>query len=249
VESSPSIADGKVIFGAGDDGVYCLDAETGRKLWQYPSVHVDGSPAIHDNRAYFGSGYGRSSVYCLNLDDGSEIWAADTTHPAWGSPAVWNGKVYIGTGVGNFVVSSEEPAGSVVCLDARTGESLWEFEVGGTILGAIAIDGGRAYFGSRDSNLYCVGESGEQIWRFTAGSAIVSSPAVVMGDVYFGSDNGRIYCLDKEDGILKWDFDTSESGFFNVDSRIIGSPAASGSKLFIGSMNFFFYCIAEGSEN
>ena len=244
VESSPSAADGKVIFGAGDDGVYCLDAETGRKLWQYPSIHVDGSPAVYDDRVYFGSGYGRCSVYCLNLDDGGEVWTVDTRYPAWGSPAVWNGKVYIGTGMGNFAVSSDEPAGSVICLDARTGESLWEFEAGDTVLGAIAVGDGRAYFGSRDSNLYCLDAlSGEEIWKFAAGSAIVSSPAVVVGDVYFGSDNGKIYCLDGEDGVVRWEFDTSESGFFNVDSRIIGSPAISDGKLFVGSMNFFFYCI------
>jgi outer membrane protein assembly factor BamB len=243
VESSPAVADGKVIFGAGDDGVYCLDAVTGGKLWQYPSVHVDGSPAIYDGKVYFGSGYSRCSVYCLNLDDGSEIWTVDTVHPAWGSPAVWDDRVYIGTGVGNFVISSDEPAGSVICLDARTGESLWEFEVGDTVLGAIAIDGGRAYFGSRDSNLYCVSESGEQIWKFAAGGAIVSSPAIVIGDVYFGSNDGRIYCLDKEDGVPKWEFDTAESGFFNLDSRITGSPAIANSRLFVGSMNFFFYCI------
>ena len=250
VESSPAVVDGKVIFGAGDDGVYCLDAETGNKLWQYPSVHVDGSPAVYDNRVYFGSGYGRSAVYCVDLDDGSEIWSADTRHPAWGAPAVWDGKVYIGAGTGNFVVSSEEPSGSVVCLGVRTGEIVWEFEAGGTILGAIAIDDNRAYFGCRDSNVYCVNaSSGEEIWTFTTGSAVVSSPAVVQGDIYFGSDNGKVYCLDAEDGITKWDFDTSESGLFNMDSRIIGSPAIKGGKLFVGSMNFFFYCIGDRKDS
>jgi outer membrane protein assembly factor BamB len=174
------------------------------------------------------------------------MWTADTRYPAWGSPAVWNDRVYIGTGNGNFAVSSEEPAGSAVCLDARTGEILWEFEAEDTILGAVAIDNDRAYFGSRDSNLYCVdASSGDRVWRFAAGGAIVSSPAVVLGDIYFGSDDGKIHCLDKEDGVVKWEFDTSESGFFNVDSRIIGSPAISGGRLFVGSMNFFFYCIGQ----
>ena len=249
VESSPFVADGKVVFGAGNNGVYCLDAETGSELWQYSSIYVAGSPGIYDNKAYFGSGYGKHGIYCLNLDDGSEIWSVDIQQPAWGAPAVWDGKVYIGTGSGNFVFSSEDPNGSVMCLDAETGDILWEFEVEDTVLGAIAIDDGRAYFGSRDSNLYCIDAlSGEPIWEFTAGSAIVSSPAVVKDSVYFGSGDGKIYCLDGEDGIVKWDFDTSESGFFNIDSRIIGSPAVSGGRLFIGSMNFFFYCVGEESE-
>jgi len=70
----------------------------------------------------------------------------------------------------------------------------------------------------------------------------------VKGDVYFGADSGVIYCLDGEDGIMKWEFDTSESGMFNLDSRILCSPAISGGRLFVGSMNFFFYCIGEESE-
>ncbi len=249
VESSPFVVDGKVLFGAGEDGVYCLNAENGDKVWQYPSVHVDSCPAVYDNRVYFGSGYGRSGVHCLNLDDGSEIWTVDTQYPAWGAPAVWDDKVYTGTGTGNYAVSGDEPAGSVVCLNARTGDSLWEFRIEGTVLGAIAIENGRAYFGSRDASLYCIDAlSGEQIWEFTSDSAIVSSPAVAMGDVYFGSGDGMIYCLDGEDGIAKWEFDASESGLFNADSRIMGSPAISGGKLFVGSMNFFFYCIGEESD-
>ncbi|MFC1715581.1 PQQ-binding-like beta-propeller repeat protein [Candidatus Poribacteria bacterium] len=249
VESSPAVVDGRAVFGAGDDGVYCLDAETGSKLWQYPSVHVDGSPAVYDEKVYFGSGYGRSSVYCVNLSDGSEIWSTETRHPAWGAPALWDGKVYIGTGTGNFAVSSEEPSGSILCLDAKTGEAVWESEIGGTILGAIAIDDGKAYFGCRDSNIYCVSaSSGDKIWTFATGGAVVSSPAIVKGDAYSGSDNGKIYCLDAEDGIMKWEFDTSESGLFNMDSRIIGSPAISNGKLFIGSMNFFFYCIGDKND-
>jgi outer membrane protein assembly factor BamB len=243
-ESSPSVADGKVVFGAGKDGVYCLDAETGTQWWRYPSIYVAGSPVIYDRMVYFGSGYGRNGIYCLDLDDGSEIWTVETDRPAWGAPAVWDDRIYIGTGEGNFVFSTEEPDGSVMCLDARTGDGIWEFELADTVLGAIAIDNGRAYFGSRDSSFYCVdASSGEEIWSFATDGAIVSSPAVTGDDVYFGSADGKVYCLDKEDGIAKWEFDTSESGFLNVDSRIISSPAVSGAKLFVGSMNFFFYCL------
>ena len=154
-----------------------------------------------------------------------------------------------GTGTGNYAVSGDEPAGSILCLNAKTGDSLWEFEIDGTVLGAVAIDDGKAYFGSRDGSLYCIdASSGEQIWEFAADSAIVSSPAVVMGDVYFGAGDGTIYCLYADDGIEKWTFDASESGLVNIDSRIMGSPAISGGKLFVGSMNFFFYCIGEESD-
>lgn len=249
IESSPFAADGKVVFGAGKDGVYCLDAKTGQKLWQYSEVYVAGSPLIHDKKVYFGSGYGKNGIYCLDLADGSEIWTINTKYPAWGAPAVWDGKIYVGTGSGNFVFSSEEPSGNVMCLDTQTGSSVWDFELSDAILGAIAIDDGKIYFGSRNSNLYCIdATSGKELWNFTTDGAIVSSPAVTKENVYIGSSDGKMYCVDKEDGIAKWEFDTGESGSFNIDTGIIGSPSISKGKLYIGSMNFFFYCIGE-NEN
>src|SRR5262249_18093090 len=57
-ESSPTVVNGRVYFGAGDDGVYCADAETGKEVWHYPGLHVDSSPAVAGGRVYAGSGVG-----------------------------------------------------------------------------------------------------------------------------------------------------------------------------------------------
>ena len=40
-------------FGAGDDGIVCLDARTGQKLWQVRrALHVDSSPLVSNGRLY-----------------------------------------------------------------------------------------------------------------------------------------------------------------------------------------------------
>ena len=75
--SSPAVTDGLVIFGDGmhqtDDAIlYCLRAETGRLVWQYPVpgklVHLEGAPLIYGDRVYIGGGdAGVISVYLKQM--------------------------------------------------------------------------------------------------------------------------------------------------------------------------------------
>src|SRR5439155_1270427 len=77
-ESTPCVVDGKVYFGAGDDGVYCLSAADGEKKWNYPGIHVDAPPVVRDGRLYVGSGvgdkFGTTVLLCLDAEKGTKIW-------------------------------------------------------------------------------------------------------------------------------------------------------------------------------
>jgi outer membrane protein assembly factor BamB len=65
----------RVLFGSSaEDKVVCLDARTGRCLWQFfTEGPVRLAPAIAEGRAVVGCDDGR--VYCLALDDGKLIWS------------------------------------------------------------------------------------------------------------------------------------------------------------------------------
>jgi outer membrane protein assembly factor BamB len=105
VWSSPAVAGGKVYVGSYDDNVYCLDADTGSKIWNYSTGnYVWSSPAVAGGKVYVGSG--DYNVYCLDADTGSKIWNYQTgnfvwSSPVWSSPAVAGGKVYVGSYDGN----------------------------------------------------------------------------------------------------------------------------------------------------
>src|SRR4051794_33086332 len=73
--SSPAIADGKIIFGAGmhdTEGttLYCIPPDGGHLLWALsvtgPLVHIEGSPAVSNGRVYIGGG--AAGVLCLDLN-------------------------------------------------------------------------------------------------------------------------------------------------------------------------------------
>lgn len=84
VVSSPAVADGKAIFGAGmhdTEGttLYCVPTDGGHLLWAYaaagPLVHIEGAPAVANGRVYVGGG--AAGVLCLDLNtvtlDGKEL--------------------------------------------------------------------------------------------------------------------------------------------------------------------------------
>jgi outer membrane protein assembly factor BamB len=84
VVCAPAVAEGLIVFGDGmhqTDGaiLYCLRADTGRPIWQFPLpgklVHLEGSPTIDKGRVLIGGG--EAGVICVDLKrvslDGKEL--------------------------------------------------------------------------------------------------------------------------------------------------------------------------------
>jgi outer membrane protein assembly factor BamB len=174
---SPAIFEGYVFVSNENGDIFCLDAPSGAHIWDFSVGDAVGSPAAVDGFVYFGSRDG--NAYCLNASNGDKIWNYTTWYnsagPAhgyeWGNtvsdPAIAYGYVYLGSS--DF---------DVFCLDALTGEKVWNFSTGG-IVHAPSVAGGCVFAGSYDGNVYCINaSSGAEIWRGVAG---VFSPVSVSG--------------------------------------------------------------------
>ncbi len=156
IGSSMAVADGYVYFGCYDGNVYCLDAATGDKVWNFTTGNsVESSPSIYNGKVYVGSWDG--NVYCLDALTGAKIWNYTTGSQVESSPAIADGKVYVGSVDGN-----------VYCLDATTGDKVWSYKTGNLIQSSPAVVNGRVYIGSEDKNVYCLdASSGQEIWNYT----------------------------------------------------------------------------------
>jgi len=97
VFDSPAISEkGYVYFGSLDNKIYCLDAETGAKAWEFISNgQVQSSPAITEDYVYIGSSDG--NIYCLDAELGTRMWSYRTGAVVYSSPAVSGGQVYVGS--------------------------------------------------------------------------------------------------------------------------------------------------------
>lgn len=255
MESSAQVVDGKLYTGAGEDGVLCLNADTGELIWQYKGVHSDCAPLVADGRCYFGTAYSFDAprrLIAVDAATGTEIWHVDYEYDVWGAPAADGDFIYVGIGNGNVDISDENPYGEVQCVEAATGNVVWSFRPKDSVLGAVAVSDGKVFAGSRDGNLYALdAKTGAQAFAYATSKpddpkAIVSSPAVAGGQVIFGCEDGKLRGVDAASGQLVWEFDAATlDSLAPTDARILPSPAVAGGRVYVGSDNFFFFCVGD----
>jgi outer membrane protein assembly factor BamB len=227
-EGAPAVANGKVYFTGGEDGLYCADANTGAKLWQFPGgkekrIHIDGAPAVADGRVFVGSGLYSYVAVALDANTGEEKWRTDLKLRSFGPPTVSGGKVFYAVGTGNMAFDTykydeegeareKDAAGAVVCLDATSGKEEWRFELPKSVHTGLALDAYSAYVGCRDGYVYALDrKSGKLRWKTEvgAGQPVLSCPAVAQSGgqpvaVYAVAAVGLMVCLNPQTGEVVW---------------------------------------------
>jgi hypothetical protein len=160
VTSSSAVVDGKVYVGSNDHNVYCLDASTGTRIWNYTTDSpVSPSPAVSDGKVYVGSW--DHKVYCLDASTGAQVWNYTTDDYVVSSSAVVDGKVYVGSNDHN-----------VYCLDASTGTQIWNYTTGNDVDSSAAVAGGKVYIGSGDYKVYAFAT---YVWSTDSGGNLKST--------------------------------------------------------------------------
>lgn len=245
--SSPTIVDGIVYFGSGDNKVYALNAHNGAVIWTYTTdssgySYPVSSPAVFGGVVYVGS-YDYN-VYALNASNGRKLWNFTTGGAVSSSPVVGGGAVYVGSFDHN-----------VYSLDALTGNKRWSYRTGDGVYSSPSFYAGGLYIGSRDSKLYVFDAfSGTLLWSTpTTGMIDNSSPVGVntvvdvdpvtgglyySGVVYVGSSDGRIYAFDPSNGNIIWSY--------NTFSPVL-TPAIAGGILYVISCNNTLYAFGPPS--
>ncbi len=158
------------------------------------------------------------------------LWTFETGLWVTSSPAVCDGKVYF--------FSFDE---YFYCLDADTGEQIWNYSIPGASVGCCcpAIYDGKVYFASGYYNIYCWdADTGSLIWTIPKPYGTPYSPAVYGGKVYISYDDddkiGILLCLDADTGGMLWN--RSFSG-------IVRSHAVYDGKVYIGCNDRYLYCL------
>ena len=237
VESSPHATAERVTFGAGEDGIYCLNAVDGKIVWHHPKEHVDISPLVSSGFVFAGTGYGKTAAICLSAKDGKEVWRTEVDVPVWGSPVRVGTRLYLGLGNGSLIQSDPDPKGAVVCLAASNGKKVWRRDLPDAVLTAVAFKKGTILAGCRDGKLYALKPSnGEIAWKCSlGGAAVVASPLVGENEVAAISDSGRLVVASIGSGEILGSFDLSR--IVTEETVFISSPALWKGNIIVGSGN------------
>ena len=240
--SSPAYVDGTIVVGAGDGGVYAIDAATGHRKWRAQTEgRVRASPAVANGRVYAGSYDGR--VYCYDLTSGALRWRYDTEgttlksgsygfdrRSIQSSPAVDNGVVYVGA-----------RDGFLYAIDADDGKLRWRVDHKiSWIITSPAVSEHTVFAGSSDAHFtQALDSTGTERWRFAADVPVWSSPAVAGDLVYFGDAAGRIHAVDRASGAERW--------MFRTGATVFSSPVVAGDLVVVGSTDGGVYALRTGT--
>ena len=207
----------------GENKIFCLNASTGKYLWNYTDCYWPFNPVVSNGKVYFGSLDGE--VRCLNAQTGDFIWSFSTNSVGTSNaPTINNGKVYIGA-----------ENGRMYCLNASSGDELWNYSTGGKIMECPSIANGKVYFGSVDYKIYCLNaETGQSVWNYTTAFYVDSTPAIAYGKLFIGSRDCSLYCLNANTGGFLWSYMT--------DDEVDSSPAVADEKVYVGSDDGKLYC-------
>jgi outer membrane protein assembly factor BamB len=228
--SSPVAAGGKVYLttavpgeGKGDYSLraLCLDAKTGKTLWDAEVFKEDGktAPKIHSKNSHASPTpvldgeflyvhFGHMGSACLKAADGSKVWAQDTLKY---TPVHGNGGSQV-LAAGNLIhcIDGIEKQ-MVVALDAKTGKVAWQtlrdakpkkpFSFATPLV--ISVNGKEQVVAQGSDVVMALDPAtGKEVWRAKYnGYSVVPKPLFANGMVYLstGYDSPVLYAI-KADG-------------------------------------------------
>src|SRR5215467_1340885 len=151
-------SDGRVIVVTVDNELVALAADDGRRLWNHNAIPETASllggasPAVEGEVVV--AAYSSGEIYALTVETGRPLWsdnlaaarsvdAVSALADIRGWPVIDRGRVY-----------AASHSGRMVAIDLRTGDRLWEQELGGTQ--SLWVAGDYVYVLTTDNELICL---------------------------------------------------------------------------------------------
>jgi outer membrane protein assembly factor BamB len=232
---------GPYLYGMGNkngaDTVFCLNVETGKKVWSYSYPCAMGSypgpkatPTVDGNALYTLSREGH--FFSFDAKTGKVLWAKNletdfgVRSPDYdfaGSPVVVGDRILLNAG------------GSGMALDKATGARIWASGAGpgGYATPIVADFAGKAVaviFGERAAYGVDVGK-GSVLWSFdwqTGSDVNAADPVVIDGKVFVATAYGKgsgLFDVSKSRPTAVWTnnaFETHFSSFVSLDGYLYG---------------------------
>ena len=180
----------------------------GRLVWSADTGPATlAAPIVHNGRIYLGAHF---RIAALDAATGAELAALPTTGPIGNSLALADdGALYYSM-----------PDRRLVARNADTGAIRWQYELGDSTAGPVAVANGIVYAGALDGVTYAVNAAtGQRIWQHESRSELRSPPALGDGNTLFAASADRsLYALDARTG--------QERARFRTPAQLVTPPVA-----------------------
>jgi outer membrane protein assembly factor BamB len=213
--SSPAVAEGKVCTLGVGGVVTCLEAATGKRLWQQdtkarPQFFTSSSPIIVDGKCIVYL----TSLTAYDLASGQVKWKAAETGTPYGSPVLMTVE-----GIKQLVTPTDK---SIAGFSPGDGKKLWEFPFGGNAYanhcGTPVIDGQTVIYSTPSAGTVALkiekkGDSFEakELWKKPQGASMYDTPVLKDGLLFGLTAPGRngqgptnLFCMKADNGEVLW---------------------------------------------
>ena len=152
--SSPAIDEetNTVYIGCTDKHLYAFDSTTGAPKWNFTAGGpVYNTPAVYNDKIFFGTTEPVNSMYSLDKVTGKLIWKFEAGEKVAASPVAADGRIY--QPVMNNRILALDPGGS----GDGTTSIIWSVELPNRLRATPAISDGHLFISCWDGKLYSIG--------------------------------------------------------------------------------------------
>jgi len=186
----------KQIVTAGTNSVSALDVSSGAEIWRvnYDGYSVVPRPVFGNGLVYVCTGFNTPSLLAIRPDGSGDV---TDTHVAWslkkGAPLTPS-LMLLGDDL--FMISDR---GVASCIDAKTGQSIWQKRIGGNFSASPIHAAGNIYFLSEKGVGVVIRASRkfEKISTNDLAQRSLASYAVADRSLLIRTEN-RLYCIDSQ---------------------------------------------------
>lgn len=171
------------LLSSGAKATYSYDARNGKELWRvrYNGFSNAARPVAGHGLAYINTGFGKADLWAVRLDgagdvtDSHVVWKKTQGIPLKPSPSL----------VGDLLFMASDQ-GVATCLDARTGEQVWQNRLGGQFTASPIQSGDRVYFFNENGKAFVVraARNFEVIAESSLEGGLMASPAAAGKALY-----------------------------------------------------------------
>jgi outer membrane protein assembly factor BamB len=201
----------QVVIGEGDGKVRGYEAATGKKLWEFDTNpkestwpktrnEIIATPVIFENKVYLANGQdpehgeGVGHLYCIDATKRGDItkdglvWHFDKIRRSISTGALHDGLLYY-----------PDFSGFLHCIDAKTGQELWQHDMFAAVWGSPLVADGKVYLGDEDGDVVILqaGRAKKLLAEVNMGSSVYSSPVPANGALFIMNRNQLFALADK----------------------------------------------------
>jgi outer membrane protein assembly factor BamB len=173
-------------------------------------------------------------------------WFSASTKPVPSELVPLNGKSVVtslwtvslgAAGVGFRPVSAGDAVlaasadGTVLRVDAKTGQVIWRQSLPHSLVAGIGSDGDTAVVAARDGSLIALDSTGKTRWSVALGTEVVTVPAAGQGLVVVRSSDNRVSAFELDSGKRRW---TLQRQAPTLMLRQTGAISIDGSTVYVG---------------